>query len=365
MTTLRTGLSVGGRVLVTLLLMVWILHAIFAVEGHRAADAQGVPWDQLSRTAQWQYGWQHGPAALWQTLTRVDAGSLGVSVALMGATLLLGIVRWRMVLRVQGLGLPFGRAAEICFVAHFFNSFLLGSTGGDLMKAYYAARETHHKKTEAVVTVFVDRVIGLWAMLGFAVVMMGFNARLLSQNAHLRAMALVIGLMTLVGTVGLALAFWGGVSRAWTGARSWLRRLPKGDLLEQVLDSCRQFGRGRAFVLRSLALSMLLNLVCVTQFWVLAHGLAIEVPLRVLLVAVPMIICIAALPITPSGLGVRENLFVYVLTDPTLGVSAPSALSLSLLAYAGSLFWSLVGGVVYLLFKEKHHLAEADDPARP
>jgi hypothetical protein len=47
-------------------------------------------------------------------------------------------------------------AAEISLVAHFFNSFLLGSTGGDLMKAYYAARETHHKKTEAVMTVFAD-----------------------------------------------------------------------------------------------------------------------------------------------------------------------------------------------------------------
>ena len=41
---------------------------------------------------------------------------------------------------------------------------LLGSTGGDLLKAYYAARESHHKKTEAVVTVFVDRLIGLFSM---------------------------------------------------------------------------------------------------------------------------------------------------------------------------------------------------------
>ena len=48
--------------------------------------------------------------------------------------------------------------------AQFFNAFLLGSTGGDLLKAYYAARETHHKKTEAVVTVFVDRIIGLFSV---------------------------------------------------------------------------------------------------------------------------------------------------------------------------------------------------------
>jgi hypothetical protein len=54
---------------------------------------------------------------------------------------------------------------------------------------------------------------------------------------------------------------------------------------------------------------------------------------------------------------VRENLFVIMLNDPTI---ATPALSLSLLAYAGSLFWSLVGGGVYVLLKDRHHLAEAE-----
>ena len=61
-----------------------------------------------------------------------------------------------------------------------------------------------------------------------------------------------------------------------------------------------------------------------------------------------------------SGLGVRENMFVQLLAAQAIGVAATPALSLSLLAYAGSLFWSLVGGVVYLMFKHKHHLAEVD-----
>jgi len=31
---------------------------------------------------------------------------------------------------------------------------------------------------------------------------------------------------------------------------------------------------------------------------------------------------------------------------------------LSLLAYAGNLFWSLIGGIVYATLKERHHLRE-------
>jgi uncharacterized membrane protein YbhN (UPF0104 family) len=65
-------------------------------------------------------------------------------------------------------------------------------------------------------------------------------------------------------------------------------------------------------------------------------------------------------PITPAGLGVRENLFVFLLAGPTLQVPPTLALAVSLLAYAGSLFWSIVGGFVYVAFKERHHLTEAE-----
>ncbi|MHB1309108.1 MAG: hypothetical protein ACYC23_18675, partial [Limisphaerales bacterium] len=60
-----------------------------------------------------------------------------------------------------------------------------------------------------------------------------------------------------------------------------------------------------------------------------------------------------------SGLGVRENLYVWSLAVPEIGVPATKALSLSLLAYAGSLAWSVVGGVVYVLFRNRHHFHPA------
>jgi uncharacterized membrane protein YbhN (UPF0104 family) len=280
--------SAGWRVGVGSLLLLWIFHSIFVNEAREQARRgelvdQGakVNWAPLSRTEQWRYGWRFGPPALWKTLRSIEPTPLAFSLALMGTTLVLGIVRWRMVLRVQGFDLSFGRTAEISLVAHFFNSFLLGTAGGDVMKAYFAARETHHKKTEAVVTVFVDRVIGLWAMLLFATLMILPNLRLFERSGLrtslgliftqpsalfrtiidepiVTAAAMLVG-MTIVGSIFVFLAFRGGVSRGWSGAREWLRKLPKGDWLERSLDSCREFGKQRGFVIRTLALSMLLN----------------------------------------------------------------------------------------------------------
>ena len=360
MSTRRKIWNISWRVLVCLLLMGWLFHTIFRNEGKAIARQQGIDWNRLSGAEQAQIAWRHGPIGLWHNLSLIHPGAFGLSVLLMGLTLLVGVMRWRLVLRVQGLDLSWGRASEITFVAHFFNSFLLGSAGGDVMKAYYAARETHHKKTEAVVTVFVDRMIGLWGLLLFATLMMAPNLSLLFEHGRLRTLAGFILAMMVACTGVVGIAFWGGISKGWSGARSWLRRLPKGEWLERSLDSCRRFGREPFFVSRTLGLSMILNVFCVLQILVLSWGLDLRIWPVWLFVIVPLIGCVSALPVTPSGLGVRENLYVLMLAGPVINVAATSALSLSLLAYAGSLFWSLVGGVVYLTLKERHHLAEPE-----
>ena len=49
---------------------------------------------------------------------------------------------------------------RISLIAQFFNAFLLGTAGGDVIKAWYAARSCPNQEGEAAVTVFVDRLLG-------------------------------------------------------------------------------------------------------------------------------------------------------------------------------------------------------------
>ncbi len=358
MNALRKLWKTSWRIGLCLLLLVWIFHSIFRTE---ASSKYGAGWQELPRVEQWKHAWTTGPEELWKTISLVHPNAFILSLVCFVVTVLLGVVRWRMVLEVQGLHLPLRRATGITFVAQFFNSFLLGSTGGDLIKAYYAARETHHKKTEAVTTVFVDRLLGLWAMLLFAALMMLPNLRLLFSHERLGACAVVILALLAACTAVLWIAFFGGISKRFPKARSYLRKIPKGELLERSLDSCRRFGCERVFMLKAIAISMALNAVCVLQVMALARGLNLTISPIALSVIVPIIICISALPITPSGLGVRENLFVLMLAAPEINIPATSALSLSLLTYAGGLFWSLIGGVVYVGLKKKEHLEEVTE----
>src|SRR5262249_48839899 len=92
----------------------------------------------------------------------------------------------------------------------------------------------------------------------------------------------------------------------------------------------------------------------------LTWGFRLHVSPVALSAIVPTVTSISALPITPSGLGVREQLYVRLLASPGVNVEASTALLLSLIGYATSLAWSIIGGLVYITQRDKQHLEEIE-----
>src|SRR3977135_2025962 len=75
------------------------------------------------------------------------------------------IVRWQILLKVQGINLSNGRIAALFFIGMFYNQFLPGGTGGDIVKTYLLWKETPTKKPGALLAVLFDRMIGLIALI--------------------------------------------------------------------------------------------------------------------------------------------------------------------------------------------------------
>jgi uncharacterized protein (TIRG00374 family) len=351
--------NIAWRIGVCLLLLAWIFQAIFYDEGKQAWLAMGKDWQALSRVERFEIALKYGPPGIWATLKSMAAAPLFLSLVLMGATIFAGIVRWQIVLKVHGLNLPLARTTQISLIAHFFNSFLLGSIGGDVLKAYYVARETHHKKTEAVVTVLVDRMIGMFSLLVFACVMLPLNWQLISSRT-LEGVATFIFGMTAACGIGMLLVFRGGVSKHIPKAREYLRRLPKGATLERSLEAFREFGRNRRFWREIIPVAIIANIIIILHFLSLTWAFRLHVSPWALSAVVPTVTSISALPITPSGLGVREHLYVHMLAAPGINVEAATALLLSLIGFGTSLVWSVIGGIVYVTQRDKQHLKDIE-----
>ena len=80
----------------------------------------------------------------------------------------LGAWQWQRLL--QGLEIPFryGRALNLYFVGLFFNNFLIGSLGGDIVKIYSISRQERRGR-EGLAATFVDRFAGFFLMALFAI----------------------------------------------------------------------------------------------------------------------------------------------------------------------------------------------------
>ena len=91
--------QVGGRLAVALFLLAFIFHTIFLNEGRFAWSHRETPWEGLSRWHQWRIAWTLGPVELWRTISLVPFRVFALSLALMGVTILIGVARWRRVLR--------------------------------------------------------------------------------------------------------------------------------------------------------------------------------------------------------------------------------------------------------------------------
>jgi uncharacterized membrane protein YbhN (UPF0104 family) len=86
---------------------------------------------------------------------------------MLGLPFLVTAIRWRSLMRPQGIRMPLGKCLQLTFVGQFYSIMLPGITGGDLVKIVYAARLTG-SKTKSFITIILDRVIGLVALMVIA-----------------------------------------------------------------------------------------------------------------------------------------------------------------------------------------------------
>ena len=299
---------------------------------------------------------------LWYLLSRIDRSSLGtifhlslthwpwvlLGVGMTFAGLVAGAVRWKIILDAQHLHLALWRVVQIYFIGQFFNAFMLGACGGDVARAYYVTRETSAKKTEAAATVFVDRAIGLFTLILFCCVMIALRIPLFLDHTGPRHVGFLMALFLLLSFVGIGALFYRNLFEHLAVFRTLEDRTRAGPLIRRTYEAFYLYRKQHRTLLLSLLLS-LVNLVCLNyacQFF----GDSLEVNASSLdyFTLFPIISVMAAIPITPGSLGVRESLFVSLFD--AIDVSAPAAILLSLMVYAGSLVWSLFGWLMLVSY---------------
>ena len=95
-----------------------------------------------------------------------------LALAIYAVALTLTLLRWYLLVRALGLSLPLLDAFRFGLIGIFFNTFLPGAVGGDIIKAAALARG-QQRRTASVATVIMDRAMALWALVWFVALLGG------------------------------------------------------------------------------------------------------------------------------------------------------------------------------------------------
>jgi glycosyltransferase 2 family protein len=274
---------------------------------------------------------------------------IGLPVALVGEVA--NIMRWQILMRVQGMRMSWRRATMLFFVGLFFNLFMPGYTGGDFARLYYLMREFPEKKKEAILTVVMDRLIGVAALFVTALFTTALRWQWLQRTPHATVLLWVLIAML----IGFVIATAGSFLIAGFGL---LNRLPEHfpfrERLLETSEAYHLFAKEKRSLLYAFLLSFPVLFSFYGAFYCTSKALGTSVSLLDMFSIMPIVTSIISLPVTPSGIGFRESLLEILLRD-LCKVPTEIGVLVSLLGFAYFVLFGIAGGITYLFYAPKQH----------
>lgn len=251
-------------------------------------------------------------------------------------------VRWALLARPVGFPYSIGLFIWRFFEGSFFSLCLPTSIGGDVVKAYRLA-DTTPGRLLAGCTVLADRLAGLAALSVLA------GATLIQKELSL-GLAATLGVGAAL--LGAALAvFWIGVG----SLDRLLSLFPEPHAARQFISRLLPYQMRPSLMTRAVVWSLFVQMGGAVAVALVARSLGVALPLSVWFAVVPLIALAMVLPISISGVGVREGGLALLLKPE--GVPAEQAVAIGLLWFLTTIAAGLIGGLLFLLDRTPSHQA--------
>src|SRR6266581_848806 len=255
--------------------------------------------------------------------------------------------RWHVLLKVQKIRLSAPRLAGLFFIGLFYNQFLPGGTGGDIIKSYYLLKETPDRKAGALLAVVFDRFIGLVALVAITATLITLRYDFLSQKPETRNLLWLL-LILLGASVTFLLSTF--VISGFKLLHSLPARFPGRDRLIEISAAYHLYAHHWRATLVAFGVSVVAHLATFATFLCAAYALGAPVPLVNFFAVMPVERTISALPISFAGIGLREKV-LQIMLNGLCGVPEAKAILIGSLSFVIILVCCLPGAFVYLFYK--------------
>lgn len=268
----------------------------------------------------------------------------------MTAAFTVSYLRWCCLARAINFDLSLKEALRLGFIGSFFNVIAFGVVGGDSLRAWYAARANKDRVPEAILSVFIDRAIGLMVMFGVAGIawqickLSGTLDGAAEQQATIAGICNTAGVLSIVGAA-ILVSFLLFPNIRKTAPFRALTRIPKiGDLIDRGMEAAALYSENRTSIVIAIFCSIVTNLLFTTTIWLVALGVCTSPPNFIEhLVMAPITMLANSVPL-PGGVGGME----WALSAMYESIQASGGVIVAICYRCCILFVSLIGWIVWL-----------------
>jgi len=251
--------------------------------------------------------------------------------------------RWQILLEAQGVKIPLRSLISSVFVGQFFNSFLPTTIGGDAVRAYDTATQSR-ESTKSVTSVFIDRLIGVFALTLLAVIalLLGY---IIGEDVSF--FVLPVFLLFFICSFGVIIIYNNSLIEIMV-------RLLKSFNLTKIADKLKEYSQSFSMLknkprvlIIALIVSIALQINVILFYYFIGVALDLNVSFLYFSIIVPIALIVLLVPFSINGIGIREGIFVFLLTE--LGVLPKDAIALSWISFGLALTQGIIGGVIFAL----------------
>lgn len=283
------------------------------------------------------YDWRPGIRRVWAD---ADADAFLAPLLLLFAAILVGVVRWWRLLAAVGVRARLWTCTRLTFLGVFFNLVVPGLTGGDLVKAVLVVRENPTQRADALVSVVVDRVLGLFVIIAMTAVAVTLSP---DTFGELRAWVLFVFAGLCIG----AWCFLGAWPRRMLRIEALLARMPQAERLRSLDRAVREYTRHKGTLAVAILLSVANHLIIALALLSLTRAFgALELGYWDVLGAGAIANVVSSVPLAPGGWGVGEAIYGFVYAK--LGAPATIGIAVSVSYRLLMTFMGLLGGLFLL-----------------
>src|SRR5215469_10559722 len=282
-------------------------------------------------------------ATLWQKTRTADPTYVVAAILVYLLVQIISAYRWYCLLRPLEIRVPFSRIVGLYFVGMFSSLFLPAVIGGDVVKIYYLNKEAG-SLTGATTSVFLDRDLGLGALLAIAMIAAGFGGTQLNGVP----LAPVFGLIMIGFAVANLALFYRPTYSVLHKALKVFKLKKSDEKVERLFRSFNTY-RGHAGVIAiAMALSVVIQIGGIAVNVAAGAGIGLHTDRGFIdyLVFIPAISLISMIPVSINGMGWREAAYIILITSAGGDKSATATLALLWLVVL--VVTSLPGGLIYI-----------------